>query len=316
MLIMLRPAFSFFLVVVCLGSVFNGHAQDKTVDKLKSDASVIIKKDKDDTIPRIWHKGGLFSLNLAQSALNNWAAGGDNFSLTLTSYLNLYAFYKKGRYSWDNTLDFYLGYLNTTSLGSRKNDDRIDILSKYGYSISEHCAVAALFDFRTQFFKGYNFSDTSRTLSSNFLSPAYILLGLGLDYKPTKNLSIYISPLTLREIIVKDPELSAKGLYGVPPGKKATSELGAYATINYLNDLGKTMSYRGRLDLFSNYKHEPENVDVFMSNVFSVKLSRILSATWNLDLIYDDNVRLFGKNHSSAALQVKSIVGAGILVKF
>src|SRR5206468_3923139 len=149
---------------------------------------------------------------------DNWAAGGDNFSLSLNSYLNLYAFYKKGKYSWDNLLDWYLGYINTTSLGARKNDDRIDLLSKYGYAISKNWNLTGLFDFRSQFFPGYNYTDTSRTLSSNFLSPAYVLLGLGFDYKPNTHLSVYLSPATIRWIIVKDDSLSAKGSYGVPAG--------------------------------------------------------------------------------------------------
>ena len=28
------------------------------------------------------------------------------------------------------------GYIKTTSLGSRKNDDRIDFISKYGYTLN------------------------------------------------------------------------------------------------------------------------------------------------------------------------------------
>ena len=53
-----------------------------------------------------------------------------------------------------------------------------------------------------------------------------------------------------------------------------------------------------------------------MSNILNVKLSKVLSATWGVDLIYDDDVKLFGKNKTSPALQVKSLVGIGLLVKF
>jgi hypothetical protein len=53
-----------------------------------------------------------------------------------------------------------------------------------------------------------------------------------------------------------------------------------------------------------------------MTNVFSVKLSRFLSANWNIDFIYDDDVRIFGKNGRSPALQVKSLIGAGLQLKF
>ena len=290
-------------------------AQDETVVKLKTEAGKTIKKEED-TTARTWRKGGLFNLNLAQTSLTNWAAGGDKFSLSLNSILSVYAFYKKNKASWDNTLDVNFGYLRSSSLGSRKNDDRFDLLSKYGHAIAPKWNLAALFNFRTQMANGYTYKGNERTFSSAFLSPAYLLLSLGFDFKPTSNFSLFMSPLTGRWVIVKDDSLAAKGMYGVKPGRHSRSELGAFVSANYIKEFNKNVSYKGRLDLFSNYKHNPQKVDVFMSNLLSVKLSKVLSATWNVDLIYDDDVRLFGENNDKPAWQVKSLVGLGLLVKF
>jgi len=305
----------FILPVIFLFPLFIS-AQDGAVKNLQSESGKSIKKDPADTAIKIWRKGGLYSLNLSQGSLNNWAAGGDKFSLAVNSLLSLYAFYKKDKHSWDNTFDFNLGYIKTTSLGSRKNDDRFDLLLKYGYAIAPRLNVAALFNLRSQFFKGYTYPDNIKTYASNFMAPGYILLSPGLDYKPTKYLSIFLSPATARWVIVKDTALSNKGLYGVTPGKKSNFEFGAFASINYLKEFNKVLTYKGRLDLFSNYKHNPQNVDLYMTNALNVKFSKVLSATWSIDLIYDDDVRLFGPNQTSAALQVKSLVGVGLLVKF
>jgi hypothetical protein len=302
------------LAVLLMPALFVA-AQDETVKKLQSDADKTIKKDED-TLQRTWRKGGIYGLNLSQGSLNNWAAGGDDFSLSLNSMLTAYAFYKKGKASWDNTLDFNLGFVKTTSLGNRKNDDRIDILSKYGHALTSKWNVAALFNFRSQFFKGYTYTENSKTLSSNFLAPAYVLLSLGLDFKPTKNFSLFMSPVTARWVIVKDDSLAAKRLYGVDSGKHSRSEFGAFVSANYIKQFNKIVSYKGRLDLFSNYKHNPDKVDVYMTNLLAVKLSKVLSATWNVDLIYDDDVRLFGDDGRSPALQLKSLVGIGLLVNF
>jgi len=291
-------------------------AQDQTVKSLQADAGKTIAITPD-TAAHLWRKGGLFNLNLSQGSLSNWAAGGDKFSLSLNSILSVYAFYKKDKASWDNTLDVNFGYLRSTSLGSRKNDDRFDLVSKYGHALSSKWNLAALFNFRTQLANGYTYaSDNSRTFSSAFLSPAYVLLSLGLDFKPTPNFSLFLSPVTARWVIVKDDSLSAHGQYGVLPGRHSRSEFGAFASANYIKEFNKTVSYRGRLDLFSNYRHNPGKIDVFMSNLLSLKISRVLSATWNVDLIYDDDVRLFGDDGRSPALQVKSLVGLGLLVKF
>jgi hypothetical protein len=148
------------------------------------------------------------------------------------------------------------------------------------------------------------------------MSPGYILLGLGLDYKPTTSLSLFFSPLMARLVIVSDTALSNKGYYGVKRGETATFEFGAFASINFLKEISKNITYKGRLDLFSNYRRNPQNVDLFMSNVLNAKISKIISATWGLDLIYDDDARLFGPQKKSPALQVKSLVGIGLLVKF
>ncbi len=304
------------LLVVMLGLTLHSFSQDDQVKKLKGEAARDIKKDPADTSSKTWKSGGLYSLNISQGSLSNWAAGGDNFSLSVNSLLNLFAFYKKGKHSWDNTFDFNLGYVNTTSLGSRKNDDRFDLLSKYGYAIHPKLSVSGLFNLRSQFFKGFTFPDNVKTFASNFMAPGYILLSAGLDYKPVKDLSIFFSPVTARWVIVRDTALSNKGLYGVEPGKNSVLEFGAFATINYLKEISPNITYKGRLDLFSNYRNNPQNIDLFMSNVLNVKLSRVLSATWGLDLIYDDDVKLFGPNQSSPALQVKSLVGLGLLVKF
>ena len=137
-----------------------------------------------------------------------------------------------------------------------------------------------------------------------------------MDFKPNDHFSVFISPLTARWTIVKNDSLAAKGLYGVKPGEHHLFEFGAFLSANYLRDINKIVSYKGRLDLFSNYRHNPQNVDIFFSNMFAAKLSKWFSASWNLDLIYDDDARIFGKNGNAAALQVKSLIGVGVLVKW
>ena len=88
------------VTAICfLSFSFSLLAQDGTVKDLKSQSSREIKKDPNDTIPKTWRKGGIYSLNISQGSLSNWAAGGDNFTLSINSLLSLYAFYKKDKHS-------------------------------------------------------------------------------------------------------------------------------------------------------------------------------------------------------------------------
>ncbi len=289
-------------------------AQDATVKNLQAESAKSITKDPNDTVPKKWKTGGLISLNLSQGSLSNWAAGGDKFSLSANTFINLHAFYKKDKNSWDNNLDFNLGYLRTTSLGTRKSDDRFDLTSKYGYALNSKLNIGLLADLKSQFFKGYAYPDaTTKIYTSNFFAPAYVLLSPGLDYHPVANFSIFISPVTARWVIVKDTALST--LYGVEAGKKIDFQFGAYLTLNYAANFTKTLSYKGRMDLFSNYKHNPQDVDFYMTNLFAVKISNALAVTYSLTLIYDDDIRQFGANEDAPALQLQSLFGAGLLVK-
>ena len=292
----------------------SSNAQDILVNKLRSETSRTIKKEADTTKWK-WKKGGLLSFNLSQASLSNWAAGGDNFSLAVGGYFNYFFYHRKDRISWDNNLDVNIGYVQTTSLGGRKNDDRIDYLSKCGYKIDStgKVYISGLFNFRSQFFDGYNYNNNVGTLSSTVLSPAYILLSIGIDYKPDDKLSIFVSPVTSRFVIVTSNILSKQGLYGVDSGKHVTTEFGAFATVNYNNNITREITYKSRLDLFSNYLHNPGNVDVFMTNQLSFKINKYFSASYSLDIIYDDDVRLFGPTGKSPGLQTKSLIGINFL---
>jgi hypothetical protein len=304
-----------YLSALLVFSILEAFCQDEVVQKLKAESSKTIKIEAD-TSKWKWKSGGVVNLNLSQASLKNWAAGGDDFSMALNSYFNYFLLYRDGKKSWDNSIDFNLGYVQTTSLGSRKNDDRLDVLSKYGYAVAPKWYVTGLFNFRTQFFDGYTYEGSQREFASSFLSPAYALLSLGMDYKPNTEFSAFISPITSRYVIVANKILSAKGLYGVTPGENGLYELGAFASLNYNKAVINNVSYKAKLDLFSNYLNNPKNVDLFMTNYLTFKVSKFLSASYNLDLIYDDDVRLFGDNNDKAGLQIKSLMGIGLLVRF
>lgn len=302
-----------WLLYILFFSIANRlHAQELVVNKIKSELSRNVKKDND-TSNYNWKQGGSYNFNLSQSSLSNWAAGGDNFNMSLNSYFNYFAYFKKPRHSWDNNLDVNLGFIQSTSQGGRKNDDRFDLLSKYGYKIDTigKLYLSALFNFRSQVFDGYSYSGANATFTSSLLSPAYLILSAGVDYKPNKELSIFFSPLTSRNTIVLNAKLSALGKYGVEPGKKIYKETGLFVTVNYSNTIAPNITYRGRADFFSNYYEKPENINLYMTNFFSFKINKNFTASYSLDLMYDDKIRIFGPLKKSPGLQLKSIIGIG-----
>lgn len=289
----------------------NLFAQDNVVKGLQEDADRQLQEDT--THISGWKQGGMFTLNLAQGSLSNWQGGGDKSSFSAVGFLNLYANLKEGKNEWNNTLDLGYGYINTTSLGERKSDDRVDLLSKYGYRISNDWYASSLVNFRSQFTPGYAYEKNetgteTQVLTSKFMAPAYILVSIGFDYKPAPYFSVYISPVTERWIIVNDDSLSAAGAYGVVPGEKSRNELGAFVSASFNKDIMTNVTYKSRLDGFSNYKDTPGNIDLFWTNILAMKVNKFLSANVSIDLLYDDN--------AIGRLQLRQLLGVGFSAKF
>jgi hypothetical protein len=305
--------------VLAILSIYVSAAQDKSVEQMRSEASREIKKDPNDTIPKVWKTGGILRFTMNQSAQDNWAAGGDKNTLGLSSFFSGFAFYKKGKNSWDNTIDLAYGFLSSTSIGNRKSDDKIDLLSKYGYDIGKNWYISGLVNFRSQFAPGYAYpAGKAPVLISDFLAPAYIIVSPGLNYKPNDKFSFFISPATLRWTIVKDDSLSAKGAYGVDTGKHVRLEFGAYSTISYTTKISENAVYTGRLDLFSNYLHTPQDVDINLTNLIAVKVSGILTMTVAFNLIYDNDVSTVNSDGTTggAKPQLQELLGIGLQLKF
>jgi Protein of unknown function (DUF3078) len=304
--------------VLAILSIYISVAQDKSVQQMRNEANREIKKDPNDTIPKVWKMGGLLRFTMTQGAQDNWAAGGDKNTLGLASFFSGYAYYKRGKNSWDNTIDLAYGFLSSTSLGTRKSDDKIDILSKYGYDIGKNWYLSGLVNFRSQFSPGYAYpKDGSRVLTSDFLAPAYVIVSPGLNYMPNKKFSFFISPATLRWTIVENDSLASVGSYGVDSGKHVKLEFGAYSTISYTTKISENAIYTGRLDLFSNYLHDPQDVDINLSNLIAVKVSGILTMTVAFNLIYDNDVSTVNENGTAggAKPQLQELLGIGLQLK-
>jgi hypothetical protein len=334
-----------YLVAVMAMSSTMILAQDPTIKNIQSTAQT--KTAEDTSHKSGWKKGGVFSLNLAQGSSSNWAAGSEKFSFATSAVLNVFANKKSGKWSWDNSLNLSYAVVNTTSLGVRKNDDKIDFLTKAGYALGPKLDVSFVGAFRSQFTDGFEYDYFGKGLKhriSGLFAPAYVTAAPGITWKPTSYFNVFISPIAGRWVIVSnDPysfvsptgvlptgevEVPLAKLYGVDPRQKVKIELGAFISANFNKDIAKNVNYASRLDLYSNYlktkragdvgdgKARPQNIDVYWTNTLTMKVNKWLNVTYQLDVIYDDDVRQFGDKKTSAGTQVRSLLGVGFSAKF
>jgi len=205
----------------------------------------MVKPDKNG-----WIKGGLISLNVTQIGNSNWiAAGGDDFSLSLTGSLNAFANRSWGRKTWENVLDINYGLVNTTSLGVRKLNDRLDFISKYGYKPKRWSKVnlSLLGQLRSQLTSGYEydyFGTTQKRRNSGFFAPAYIIVSPGVDWKPNTWFSMFASPLSTRWTIVTNGPYSYAAQGGVFNGHQETPLATLYG-VDHAKEHKKRLESRG-----------------------------------------------------------------------
>ncbi len=296
-----------------------------------TDAEKALRTVKTDTTQG-WKKGGVFAMNLAQTSLSNWSAGGQN-SVAVNGIFSAFANYKKNKSVWDNSLDMGYGLLKQGNItGYRKTDDKFDFLSKYGQEAFKNFYYAVLVNFKTQMTPGYDYpNDSVKTKISNLFSPAYLLLALGMDFKPNNHISAFIAPVTARFTIVNDKALSAAGAFGVDPGKNIKSEFGGYLRAIYTrNDFKaeflKNVSFTTKVDLFSNYADKPQNIVVNWETLIAFKINKFISANINTQLLYDPKITIpSDRNHNGiiepgegtkSKVQFKEILGVGFSYNF
>lgn len=256
-----------------------GHAQDTTSLKIATDT--------------IWRTGGVVQALFNQVSLTNWAAGGQN-SVSLSGISNLFAYYKKGKVVWDSNLDLGYGLIKQDDQQVQKNDDRLEFNSKFGYdAYKSKFYYSVLFNFRSQFAPGYNYPRTdSSNYISKFLAPAFTLLSVGIDYKPSSFFSVFLSPVTGRFVIVNDDSLSRAGAFGVEPGENLRTEYGAFLNARLQKDIVTNVKVIAKVDLFSNYRDKPQNVDVNAEVLIAMKVNKFISVSIGAQLIYDDNTSI------------------------
>lgn len=266
---------------------------------------------------KYWKRSGIFSANFSQVSLTNWAAGGQS-SMSGVFIVNYLANYKKDSLSWDNYLDLRYGFLKEDGNDLTKSSDRIEFNSKVGYNTGSRWNYAGLINFKSQFAPGYNYPRTPGDVyMSKFLAPAYINVALGMDYK-TEFISLFISPATGKFTIVNDDTLSAAGEFGVDPGKKFRAEFGGTVRFGAQKEIFKNVTASTKLDLFSNYFHNPQNIDVDWTFMLNMKVNEWLSANFLTQLVYDDDIKIMDADtgKGSPMVQFMEMFGIGLSFKF
>lgn len=262
----------------------------------------------------IWTTKGNFKFLFNQSAFSNWVARGDN-NLAASAGINYDFNYKKNGYTWNNKILASYGLTKSKNTEfEKKTDDRFEYNTLMGWKAKNYWYYSVLFNFKTQFTKGYKYSKDEngkeiRTEYTNFFSPAYFLLGPGMLWEKNQNLKFNIAPATTKLVIVdKDFTEPNNKYFGVDEGENKRLELGFSARFYHKFDLMENITMENIFALYSNYLEEPENVDLDLTINIVMKVNKYFSTNLIFQTIYDDN--------AYTGFQLREVFGFGINYSF
>ena len=300
-----------FLVALFLFNIFYMYAQH--LDSVQIDSTSLDSLNSSD-----WQLKSLHSLNGTQSSFVNWNAGGRN-NISLNASIRASANFNREIWNWSNDLSLAFGgikYLDDSEVFMyQKTDDKIDLSSKLGVRISKKYLISLNTGFKTQFADGFTYPNDSIAVSK-FMAPGYMNLALGTDYVKDANFSVFGSPFAAKTTFVMDDSLSQIGSFGVEKGERIRHEFGAFLKLKWNAELMKNIEMKSKLELFSNYLNNPQNIDVNAELVFVFRVNSLFSATAQWNLIYDDDIQIRDSDGNvGPRTQFKSVLGIGISYK-
>ncbi len=308
-------------VLVLFVILFSANLFAQDIIKVSKAKDEVMSGAPADTAKKPWFVQGTGSIAIAQAAFSNWAAGGEN-SVGLAAFVNLKINYRKGKHMWSNTIDFGYGFQYLGVGGnarSTKTNDKIEVTTAYGYELhpNKKWYLTVLANFRSQFSAGYNYPDDS-TVISKFMSPGYVVVGLGITYAPAEWFYLYVSPASVRFTFVLDTVLANQGAFGVEKGNNIRGEFGPYLRADLNKDLAKNINITSSLELFTDYLKNFGNIDVNWSLLLTLKVNKWLATSISTQLIYDDDIMIKTTPTSEPGprTQFKELLGVGVSYKF
>ena len=246
-----------------------------------------------------WDNHSILYFGFNRVGLYNWAAGGLNF-MEMHGLANMRFDYRHNKFHWNNFLNLQLGVIKS-GYGNQgvwlKNDDLIELRSKFSRRTKHLWDYSFLIDVRSQFTYGYytEYDRLNNFYMDNFLSPIYPIFGFGFDYHVNNHLTVDVSPFTAKSTIVLDDSLSRIGVFGLEPNEKYRYEAGLYMNLLYSHDslFGvKNLHFMTDVTVFGNYLENLGNLDITCEVLASYHLNKFLSLTFQGFLIYDDDIQI------------------------
>lgn len=234
---------------------------------------------------------GLF---FAQHGYSEHYKGGGLNSTALSNQIEVLLDFTEEKKTWNNRITARYGIIKISDYPLQKNQDHLEIDSKYSHQVSKCMRISGVFNFNTKFHDFYELEKNGERgkMIGNFLSPAYINIGSGIDYlTKDKSLSIFYTPLNSKVTIVKDQSLALQYLPEKYASRGARYEVGSLIRLELKKEILKNVTVHSIGNFFTNHLKDFGNFDVRIDNQFNFKVNKLLSFNLRTSLIYDEDIQ-------------------------
>jgi hypothetical protein len=272
-------------MIACIALLINGLVSVSSANDVDSTGIQI------DT--SFWSAKSTLGLFFSQHTYSDYYKGGGTNSIALGSTFDYEANYRRGKRTWENGFKLRYGVIKASDLPLQKNDDHIEIVSKYGYKFSPHLKFTGLLNMTSRLHDVYTISKNGERGKriGNFLAPVYVNLGSGIDYfTKDKVLSIYYSPVNSKLTYVADPTLIGQYLPKAKEGHNAQYELGSLLRFEAKKEIMTNIFLHTIGTFFMNHLNDFGAVDVNIENKINFKVNKLFSVNLLTQLIYDEDI--------------------------
>ena len=205
------------------------------VDALKAEVADLTEKVT--PYPR-WDVGASGNIGLNFASFQDWysKSSPNTQALSLGISANGFANLDQKKYFWRNGTNLTLGWLkfknkdvDDGSDSLQVTADAFNIVSLFGYKLSEKWAVSTLGEYRTS------------VLDGKFNNPSYLDLGVGFTWTPLTDLVVVLHPLNYN-LVFADSDVNYE------------SSLGCKVVADYKRQITKGLAWKSNFSGFFSYK--------------------------------------------------------------
>lgn len=258
-----------------------------------------------------WRREATLMAQITQTYVTpNWYQGGSS-SFAGLGIAKGQISYIGERFTWENFGEWRMGGSTVSADSLHKvntTDDLFRIYSKANLRIVPKLFTSLSVELETRLLPTYK--SNSMDLKSAPFSPLRFNAALGLDWKPVKNLSVSVSPLSYKVIHIADTARVLSTDYGLEAGQQTQHNIGSSVRIEYTWKPVREVSLESKFFFYTNYKHVEIDLEVNCDFI----ITRFMSARLMLHPRYDSSVIMTGDTH--AKIQFRELLSIGFAHKF